>query len=117
MRVIKIFDEVAAMSDLQSKTIGLIHATSLIPAMKKLMAAYEIIDINLQIERNYIDYKDFPPWDIPALTDLNQIRRELIVYHRKDFEPIFLLDRYSNKMSQLFHNIKKTRENLAAVGF
>ena len=102
------------MTELQNKTIELIHATTLYTAIKKLTGAYEIIDINLQIEKTFNDYRDFPPWDIPALTDLNQIRRELVVYHRKDFDPIFLLDRYSQRMNQLFYNIKRTRENLVA---
>lgn len=110
MQIVKLFDEVALMTELQSDTVKLIHATSLMNPIKKLVDAYEIINLNLTIEKRFKDYED-PPWDIPALSDLSCIRRELIVYHRTDFNPTGLIDRYSAKMVTLFSYVR-TRNKL-----
>lgn len=110
MHVVKLFDEVALMTQLQNDTVALIHATSIINPIKKLVTAYEIINLNLLIEEKFKDFED-PPWDIHALSDLATIRRELVVYHRTDFLPVKLLDGYSDKMVRLFHHIH-TRKRL-----
>ena len=117
MHVVKLFDEVAMMTQLQNDTVALIHATSIINPIKKLVTAYEIINLNLLIEQRFQDIED-PPWDLPALVDLSTIRRELVVYHRSDFLPVKLLDGYSDKMVRLFHHIhvrKKLTKDLLGV--
>ncbi len=110
MRIIKLFDEVAMMNDLQNNTVDLIHATSIVMAIKKLVSVYDIIDLNLHIEKTYRSYKDNPPWDLAALTDLNQLRRELFVYHKLDFNPVFLFEKYNQKMITLFRSIRRRKE-------
>ena len=112
MQVVRLYDEVALMVDLRKRTLDLIHATSLIEAIKKLVTAYEIIDLNLEIEKQYSKQTDAPPWDCEALRDLSNIRRELVVYHRPSFNPTQLLDGYSKKMVTLFYRIN-TRKNLS----
>jgi len=100
------------MTELQQDTIALIHATSLMSPIKKLVDAYEIISLNLTIEKRFKDFED-PPWDIPALSDLSYIRRELVVYHSTDFDPAKLIDKYSMKMIKLFRHIH-TRKKLSS---
>ena len=111
MQIVRLYDEVALMMDLQKSTPDLIHATSHIKPIKKLVQAYEIIDHSLEVEKLYGDHLDDPPWDIHALSDLSQIRRELVIYHRTDFNPAWLLDRYSSKMANLFYRVQ-TRKKL-----
>ena len=113
MQVVRLFDEVVLMSELQEETIALIHATSIMNPIKKLVDAYEIISLNLTIEKRFKDYDD-PPWDIPALSDLSCIRRELVVYHRSDFHPTRLIDKYSTKLIKLFRHIH-TRKKLTST--
>jgi len=108
--VVKLFDEVALMNELKDDTIALIHATLIITPIKKLVDAHEIINLNLVIEQKFEEYEE-PPWDLPALSDLGRIRRELVLYHRPDFSPAKLIDSYSTKMIQLFHHIQ-TRKRL-----
>ena len=117
MHVVKLFDEVAMMTELQKDTIVLIHATSLMNPIKKLVYAYEIINLNLEIEQRFQDFED-PPWDLSALSDLSTIRRELVVYHRTDFEPMKLFDKYAGKMLGLFrliHTRKRLNSDLLGV--
>lgn len=117
MQVIRLFDEVVLMVELKKTTLELIHATTLIKAIKKLVVAYEIIELNLLIEKQFSEIEE-PPWDIPALSDLSRIRRELVVYHRPDFNPSKLLDRYSGSMVSLFNCIqirKKLSDDILAV--
>jgi len=106
MQIVRLYDEVALMSDLKTNTLELIHATSLMEAIKKLVEAHDIIELNLNVEKLFSKEIQEPQWDIPALTDLSKIRRELIVYHRPDFTPTNLLDRYSTKMMKLFRCIQ-----------
>ena len=111
MQVIRLFDEVGLMVELKKSTLELIHATSFIKVIKKLVTAHDIIELNLLIEKQFSEI-DAPPWDISALSDLSRIRRELVVYHRTDFNPSKLLDNYSNSMISLFNCIK-TRKKLS----
>jgi uncharacterized protein (DUF1778 family) len=112
MQIVRLFDEVALMADLQKSTLDLMHATSLFKAIKKLVEAYEIIDLNLEIEKRFTTQLDDPPWDLDALGELSKIRRELVIYYRPDFHPTILLDKYSSKMHSLFYRIQ-TRKNLS----
>lgn len=111
MQIVSLYDEVALMTTLQKNTVDLIHATTLVKVIQKLVYAHEIIDLNLKIEKRFENETE-PPWDIPALSDLSKIRRELIVYHRLDFNPTALVERYSNNMKTLFKYIT-IRKNLS----
>lgn len=99
--LIKLFDESSLMAELTDKTIVLIKATSVIPAIKRLVTAYDILSLNLEIEKKFREFRDGPPWDIHALQDLSMIRRELLVYYRQDFDPVNALDNYSQRMGTL----------------
>ncbi len=99
--MISLYSEPALMKDLAGETLTLIHATSTMDAIKKLVTAYEILNLNLSIMSQFELMEGFPPWDICALQDLNTIRRELVVYHRVDFNPSELVERYSSKTGTL----------------
>jgi len=99
--IIKLFDEVGLMSELHSDTVQLIHSTTKINAIKLLITAHDIIDLNLHIEQTYKPYKDNPPWDICALKDLRKIKAELLVFYRLDFSPPILVDHFSTKIENL----------------
>lgn len=105
MKVVKLFDEVALMNELLCDTVQLIHATSLVRAIKILVTIHEIIDLNLEVQKRFMELKDEPVWDISALQDLKMMRRELNVYHKVDFDPTKLLEIYTKKMGALFHAI------------
>ena len=109
--LIKLYDEVALMSELYCDTVNLIHATSTIKAIKLLVTAHDIISLNLEIEKNYKPYKNNPPWDIHALKDLNRVRAELLVFYRLDFKPAVLVDTFSVKVENL-HRIVNHRLNV-----
>jgi len=109
MHVVKLFDEVLLMGKLKAKTIDLIHATMNMLAIKKLVSVYDIVDLNLEIEKKFNEYKDNPPWDIPALRDLNKIRIELILFHRMEFTPLGQIDMYNNNMVTLLKVIQMNR--------
>lgn len=113
MQIVRLYDEVALMNFLQDHTVKMIHATTIINAIKKLITAHEIISLNLTIEERFKDEYDNPPWDISALSDLNQIRREILIYHKPDFHPTTLVDRYNSKMTSLFNQIKIRKKLLA----
>jgi hypothetical protein len=99
--ITRLFNESILMADLSDRTITLIKSTSVVPAIKRLVTAYDILTLNLEIEKKFREFRDGPPWDIHALQDLGQIRRELVVYHRADFDPVFMLDTYSSRMGTL----------------
>ena len=108
-QVVKLFDEIVLMGDLKKKTIELIHATINIDAIKKLVIVYDIVDLNLEIEKRFKEYEENPPWDIAALRDLNKIRIELVLFYRTAFTPFTLLDGYNNKMVSLLNVIQMNR--------
>lgn len=109
MNVVRLHNEVNMMHNLNNYTLDLIHATRRINPIKLLINAHDIINLNLEVEKRFDDYKDFPPWDISALKDLTRIRRELFVYHRKDFNPILLFDKYNSQTSNLLKIIEINR--------
>jgi len=108
-QIVKLFDEVVMMGNLRKNTIELIHATLNVSAIKKLITVYDIVDLNLEIEQKFKEYEDNPPWDIPALRDLNKTRIELILFYRMAFTPLGLVDRYSDNMLSLLKIIQMNR--------
>ena len=108
--IVKLFDEVALLGTLKTKTIDLIHSTINMNAIKKLIVIYDIVDLNLEIEKRFKDYQDNPPWDISALRELNKIRIELIVFYRVAFTPLGLIDKYNDSMVTLLKVIQMNRK-------
>jgi hypothetical protein len=107
MTVIKLFDEVPLIISLREDTIHLIRATSIIEAIKRLVSAHDILSLSLKIAEDFKkEFETSPVVDIPAIKELERIRRELIVYHRIDFKPPKPLEIYCGRLGQLFHIIK-----------
>jgi hypothetical protein len=104
MQVVRLFDETKLLGDLQNRTINLIHATTVIAAIKKLITAHEIITLNLDIQKTFEFNESI--WDFAALKDLNHTRIELLLFHRVNFKPISLVDQYSSKMVSLLKIIR-----------
>ena len=97
--LVKLFDENLLLHDLQDRTMELIHATSVIDAIKKLINAHEIISLNLDIQKKFTTTDDDNlVWDFAALKDLNHTRIELFLFHRTNFKPITLVDQYNCKI-------------------
>lgn len=101
--ILKMFDEVEILKELKDDTITLIHSTSSIKPIKKLIEVHELIDLSLVIESSFSDYKDSPPLSPTLLKDMNSLRAELVVFHRLEFAPVTKLDAFSAKMVCLFH--------------
>ena len=112
MTIVKLYDEVAIMEKLKDGTLTLIQATTLIKAIKKLIEAHDIIELNLIVEKNFKNNEGHPTWDIPALIDLSKIRRELFVYYRTFFNPQKLFDNYNKDMTTLLNIITLRNSNL-----
>jgi hypothetical protein len=88
------------VNKLLTQTIDLIHATKVIHAIKKLTTAHDILRINQEIIARYGEEDKFC-WDKAAIKDLNFISKELIVYHREDFDPMFLIFSFTENVSNL----------------
>jgi len=114
MSVLQLHDEVALMTELCSNTVTLIHATTKIQAIKLLVTAHDIIELNLEIEKKFQPYKEHPPWDVCTLKELNSVRTQLLVFYRLDFSPFTLVDIYSNRL-QNFNRIVEHRLAVAPL--
>jgi len=109
-KLIPINDEVCIMRELKDETIILIHCTLFIDAIKKLIAAYEIIDLTLDIQIRFKTELN-PIWDFSALSELKTIKRELNIYYRKSFDPIITFERYDVKMANMLRTIDLRLKN------
>jgi hypothetical protein len=109
--IFPIRDEAELVQKLSDSTLHLIHCTVSIVPIKKLVTAYDIMQLNLEIYKKFSEFKHEFPWDITTLSDLSKIRRELVVYHRSDFDPVVKLDRYNTQMSFLLR-LASLRKNI-----
>ncbi len=107
--VLKLFDEVEVLKELRDDTVTLIHSTSSIKPIKKLIEVHELLDLSLVIESAFSDFKGSPPLDPVLLKDMNAIRAELVVFHRLDFRPVTKIDAFSAKMVSLFRWVEMSR--------
>lgn len=102
-----LFLENMLVNKLMVQAVDLIHCTKAIIAIKKLTQVYDILDINKQIIQKYRNHDEFY-WDKAAIQDLNHITKELIVFHREDFNPVFKIysfnENVSNFVSALYAN-------------
>ena len=87
-----------------NQTIDLIHATRVISAIKKLVDVYDILHINQEVISRFKEKEKFC-WDKAAVQDLSQISKELIVYHRNDFDPIMLIFSFNQNISNLIDSL------------
>ena len=98
MKVIRLFDGPEVLNALSNDTLQILHATSVVPAIKKLITVHDILEMSLTIQKvSNID----PPWDFGALLELSRTRRELVVYHRSDFCPVWQFDNFSSKLQRM----------------
>jgi len=101
MRVIPFHNEVRLLTDLSKDTVILIHHTSVVQAIKRLVDAHEILDMALVIEREHSDFSYQPPWDKALSKDLDLIRSELLTRFTEAFKPATLLPHYYQKVGRL----------------
>ena len=96
MSVLLLFDENKTLQTLREDSKGLIHYTGKMQAIKMLVQAYEIWDLNIKISEAYSDCPP-PPYDKCSFTDIEKINRELLVYHISDFKPAKSLQSYCDR--------------------
>lgn len=82
-------------------TVNLIHHTEVVPAIKRLIEAHDLLELALHIERTYEQFRHQPPWDLSAARELDGIRSDLLVRHADAFRPAVLLPRYYRKVGSL----------------
>lgn len=111
MQVIKLHDEAALLGNLKFETVSLIHSTIIVDAIKKLIEVYDIIDLNIEIEKRFKNIEN-PFWDAAALNELNKLRRELFLYHRTDFKPLKMFEQYNRSIVSFLNLVKLKNENL-----
>lgn len=104
--LVKLFDDVALMNQLQKEAVKVLHSTDKVPAIKKILTIHDIIALNLTIEQNFKPYKNNPPWDIPSIKELNSNRIELVVFHVYDFHPPKILLHFDAKIKKLLQTIQ-----------
>lgn len=100
----KIYIEQVLVERLLTQTIDLIHSTMVISAIKKLTQAYDILHLNQEIMKRFKESKQFC-WDKGAVTDLDYIGKELVIYHRMDFTPEHIIYDYNGDIKKLVHVI------------
>lgn len=96
-----------------TQTIDLIHCTRVMDAIKKLTAAYDILELNIEIEKKYArSFDDNFFWDMGSIEDLKQIKSELFIFHNSDFDPILKYKSYDLNLHSLIKNVTYRFENL-----
>ena len=99
-----IFIEKMLVTKLLTQTVDLIHATKTVPVIKKLTQAHDILTLNQEIIAKFGEKSKFC-WDKAAVKDLNYISKELLVFHREEFDPIQLVFNYSNNVTNLINSL------------
>jgi hypothetical protein len=99
-----IFLENILINKLLNQTVDLIHSTRAIAAIKKLTQAHDILEISKEVISKYSDKKDFL-WDKAAIQDLDQLSKELVIYHRTDFNPIIKVYSFNENVSNLITSL------------
>lgn len=82
-------------------------------AIKRLTKAYDILELNSEIEKSFArSIKDEFFWDVASLQDLKLIKQELVVYHQADFDPYEEFRKYSYNIEALVRNVQFRYEQL-----
>jgi hypothetical protein len=100
----KSYIETVLINRLLTDTVDLIHSTTVVPAIKKLTEAYDILNLNQEILDKFKESRQFC-WDKGAIQDLNYIGKELVIYHRKDFNPEKKIYVYNTDIKKLVRMI------------
>jgi len=101
--IIRLHDEVGMMKKLMQDSITLTRFTNITKPMKKLIEIHDLIELNLAVQSMFKDHKDAPIWDVSALKEMNINRCELMVYYHNDFDPFFVLNKFSCDLVSLFN--------------
>jgi hypothetical protein len=109
-----LYDESKLMTGLQHQTMTLIHCTNEIKPIKALITLYDLIEINLAVEKLFKDHLDAPIWDRAALQEMSNIRRSLLIYYRNDFIPVHKFDTYNRDLISFF-NLLALRQNNSSL--
>lgn len=99
-----IVNEYELMEQLLGDTTTLIHCTKTISAIKRLVTAYDILNMNLEIDKKFSKSVEYT-WDLGSFKDLKLIRSELIIYNSRDFNPDVKLKRYSKDVNRLLNTV------------
>lgn len=99
-----IFLENILINKLLNQTVDLIHCTREITAIKKLTQAHDILELSKEVISRYSAKNDFL-WDKAAIQDLDQLSKELIIYHRTDFNPIVKIYSFNENVSNLIASL------------
>ena len=67
MQIFNIYNEKVMMEKLKKDSITVIHLATEVYPIKKIVEIYDLIDINLQIEKQFKYYENDYPWNIPLL--------------------------------------------------
>ncbi|MDB4330262.1 hypothetical protein N9948_00855 [bacterium] len=92
------------INKLLQQTVDLIHSTQVVPAIKKLTQAHDILTLNQEIIKKYSKKNKFC-WDKAAVQDLSYLGKELVVCHRIDFDPALLVYSYNDGISNLVDSL------------
>ncbi len=103
--LVVLVNEIEVMNSLSEDSIRLIHATQQIQAIKKVIQIQDIVQMNLNIYREF-SKPDEIVWDIGALAALKIYRHEIIVYHSRDFDPAAILRRFVDRTQQLLVTVQ-----------
>lgn len=110
-RLIRLWDEKDLIICLKSDALILIHASTAIPPVKKLVEATDILDLTLLLnERFPTEPPDLPVGDECALMRLREISFELYVYHRLEL-PVDHVVMWDNKIKTLLAIYRLPKEN------
>lgn len=108
--LVKLWDEKTLIANLQDDTLSLIRGCKTIPPIKKLIECYEILDLTLEIQNQFPTvWPDLPICDSDALIHLENLIRELAIYHRAELpHPDF--DIYNYKIKHLLRLFQVPKE-------
>lgn len=114
--LVKLFDEEAILHALVEEAAALIHATTCLPAIRKLLDTHDVLSLTQDLLNRYPGQFY---WHLPAVNELDRLNRELAIYHRADFTPTRRIDDFNAKLQKLLTAARreaKRQELAAAVG-
>jgi hypothetical protein len=101
MGLLKLYDEVALLKDLQKDALGIIRSCGQIEPVKKLVESYDILDLTLSIAKEFpVVVTKLPECDLGALLHLRHLTYELGVYWHP-YLPRPEFPKYSDKIKKL----------------
>lgn len=95
--ILQLYDQKAMTKELVDDSIGLIHSTHTLHAIKRLITIADILELSVNIHQKFAKAENLV-WDVSAIQDLANHRRHLYINHRMDFKPILIFDAYDGKL-------------------